>query len=146
MGIRRQARELALQALYAMDVCGKWSVEEVQFTFQHFQSASGVQKYAEEIVEGVIKELPRIDAQLTTASEHWSLSRMGRVDRALLRVSAYELLFCKDVPTSVVLNEAIEIAKRYGAEDSPTFVNGVLDRIARHLAREAAKPPVSANE
>ena len=130
MGVRRQAREAAMQAIYMCDFVGKWSQEDADFCFEHFDVAKAARSYGLLLTQGVVDNLSKIDSKLTVASENWSLSRMGRVDRAILRVAAYEILFLDDIPVNVGINEAIEIAKRFGSEESANFVNGVLDRVA----------------
>lgn len=130
MGVRRQAREAALQALFMCDFLSDWSQHAADFCLEHFGIPKNVRPYSEQLCHGVLSELPTIDAKLTCASEHWSLNRMGRVDRSLLRLATYELMFLEEIPINVSINEAIEIAKRYGSEESPQFVNGVLDRVA----------------
>ena len=130
MGLRRQAREAALQAIFMCDFLGQWDAEHVADCFEHFAVPKAARVYAFQLCAGVIENLVHIDSQLTCASENWSISRMGRVDRALLRMAAYEILCLPDIPVSVAINEAVEIAKRFGAGESPTFVNGVLDKVA----------------
>jgi N utilization substance protein B len=90
-----------------------------------------IRHFAETLVCGVAEHLERIDNELGSYSSNWALDRMARVDLAILRLASFELLFCPDVPHNVVLNEAIELAKRFGSEDSPAFVNGVLDHLSR---------------
>jgi N utilization substance protein B len=90
-----------------------------------------VRDFAEKLVRGVVENLEDIDAAIETAASNWSLQRMARVDLALLRLGAYELLYCADVPTSVSINEAIEIGKRFGTKETPAFTNGILDKIAK---------------
>ena len=130
MGLRRQAREVALQALFVCDFSGKWSMESIGLTFDHFGVPEGVKTFSEMLCRGVIEKITTIDSELTKASQNWSITRMSRVDRSILRVACYEILFLEDVPNRVAINEAIEIAKRYSADDSPSFINGVLDRLA----------------
>lgn len=136
MGVRRQSRHTALQALYMCDSLGNWDNQEnweeenIKFFFEHFSVSRSVRSYAERLCFGVIKNMAVIDSKLTCASENWSLSRMGRVDKAILRLGAYEILFRDDVPVNVAINEAIEVAKSFGAGESPVFVNGVLDKVA----------------
>ena len=130
MGVRRQARESALQALFMCDFIGEWTVETVDFCFDHFSVPKAARAYASQLCAGVIAKKISIDAELTCASENWSLSRMGRVDRSILRVATYEIVHLPEIPPNVAINEAIEVAKRFGAEESPQFVNGVLDRVA----------------
>ena len=99
-----------------------------------------VDPFAEELVEGVASARPEIDALLSTHSEHWSLDRMARVDRTILRLATYELLHRPDVPAAAAIDEAVEAAKELSTEDSGAFVNGILGRIARDAdtaAREA---------
>ena len=148
MGLRRQSREAAVQAVFMCDFLSKWELEHMIFCFDHFGTTKSVRAYAEALARGVIENLQSIDSKITCSSEHWSITRMGRVDRAILRVAAYELICLPDVPRSVAINEAIEIAKRFGADESPNFVNGVLDRLA-HLcqtvsAAESAESVTSA--
>jgi N utilization substance protein B len=130
MGVRRQAREAALQALFMCDFIADWSSESAEFCLEHFSIPKSVRPYASQLCSGVIQNLAKIDSSLTCASEHWSLNRMGRVDRSILRLATFELIFLDEIPVNVAINEAIEIAKRFGAEESPHFVNGVLDRVA----------------
>ena len=136
MGVRRQAREAALQALYMCDFLGNWDTGNISFCFDHFGISKAARPYAEDLCLGTIANLANIDSKITCASERWSINRMGRVDRSILRLAAYEILKLKDVPDNVAIDEAIEIAKRFGAEDSPMFINGVLDRIASNLSRQ----------
>lgn len=134
MGMRRQARESALQALYMCDARNVWDIESVLFCFEHFDMPKNLLTYAEHICSGVIDNLVDIDSKITCASEHWSINRMGRIDRTILRIATYELISReKDIPPGVAINEAIEIAKRYSAGESPMFINGVLDKVASNI-------------
>ncbi len=152
MRSRRKAREAALQALYQCDTLDAWTEESLDLYFRVFQPealASGDAAVMENLAfsralaSGVVKFLTFIDAQISKASTRWSLSRMSRVDRNILRLAAFELAFLKDIPVNVSINEAIEIAKRYGTDESHTFINGVLDNVAGvlhadpHLAEAA---------
>jgi len=130
MGVRRQAREAALQAVFMCDFLSLWTLETSESCLDHFGVIKNVRPFALQLCQGVVENLAKVDSSLTCASEHWSLNRMGRVDRSILRIATYELMFLPDVPVNVSINEAIEIAKRYGSEESPQFVNGVLDRVA----------------
>ena len=126
MGTRREARELALQALYQLDVTG----EEDVGVGAHFGGSPEAIAFARELVDGVRSERDRIDGLIAASSQHWRLPRLSRVDLSLLRLSTFELLACPDIPASVTIDEAVEIARRFGSEDSAAFVNGVLDAIA----------------
>jgi len=136
MGSRREARELALQALYQLDVAGEGDPGMALF-WSYFDAEREVQAFARELVEGVAAHRERIDALIAASAEHWRLPRLSRVDLSLLRLSTFELLARPDIPPSVAIDEAIEIARRFGSEDSPAFVNGVLDHIAQVLGVKA---------
>jgi N utilization substance protein B len=133
MGTRRKGRELALQALYQMELTGDDASGSMAELWRHFSEPAVAQAFAAELVHGVLEQRPRIDALITASSEHWRLGRLSQIDRNVLRVATYELLCRRDVPTSVVIDEAIEIARRFGSDDSPVFVNGVLDQVAATL-------------
>jgi len=141
MGTRREARELALQALYQLDVTGESEAERALAVFwTHFDAASEVRDFARELVDGVRTNCERIDALIAASVEHWRLPRLSRVDLNLLRLATFELLARPDIPASVTINEAIEIARRFGSEDSAAFVNGVVDHIARVLGVKERRP------
>jgi N utilization substance protein B len=122
-----------LQALYQMEVSDRPSSGAARDLWRHFGEPEEAQRFAAELVEGVLERRERIDALIAASSEHWRLSRLPQVDRNILRVATYELLCRPDVPASVAIDEAIEIAKRFGSDESPQFVNGVLDHVATTL-------------
>lgn len=136
MGARTAGREAALQMLFALEVSGDPPAAVVRRFWQSFEGQPESKEYAEACALGVVAALERIDALLREASLHWRLERMTRVDRNVLRVGAWELLERHDVPRAVVLDEAVEMAKRFGTEESGPFVNGVLDRVAENLGRK----------
>ncbi len=136
MGVRRQAREAALQALFSCDSLGSWDSSTIGICFDHFGINDPVRSYAETLGRGVIEHLSEIESKITCASDHWSLSRMAKVDRCILRLATYEILCTDDIPIGVAIDEAIEIAKRFGTENSSTFVNGVLDRVATSINKQ----------
>lgn len=103
--------------------------------WREFEGDPEGRAYADEIVRGVVASLERVDELIRTASTNWRLERMARVDRNLLRMASWELLSRRDVPRAVILDEAVELAKKFGGEDSGAFVNGVLDRIAEECGR-----------
>ncbi|MGH7855969.1 MAG: transcription antitermination factor NusB [Candidatus Binatia bacterium] len=139
-GPRRRGREIALQALYRMEITGDESGEGTELLWQHFEAPPDARQFAVELVRGVVEQRERIDHLINDAVENWNLARLSRVDLNILRIGAYELLATREIPTSVVLDEAIEIARRYGSDDSSQFVNGVLDSVAGTLGvREAGK-------
>ena len=130
---RRHGRENALQVLFQMDGGGAdWEpTAALDSFFANFDHVQSVRAFTSELVQGVAGHRAEIDGRIGLTSTQWRLERMSLVDRNLLRLGVFELMYCPDVPTSVVINEAVEIARRYGAETSPGFVNGVLDEIAR---------------
>ena len=131
MGLRREARELALQILYAVDSNPAASLREVLLAFreEHTDVTARVREFAEGLVQGVQEQKSVIDQAIRARSKNWALARMPRVDLNVMRLAAYELMFRTDIPKKVSINEAIEIARRYGDKDSPAFVNGILDEI-----------------
>jgi len=128
---RRKGRELALQALYQIEITGDPSVAAVELFLQHFEGNTKAKEFARRLVSGTVSQRVEIDRMIDQATENWKNERLAKVDFVLLRMAAYELVFCADIPTAVTLDEAIEIAKRFGGEESAGFINGVLDRVAR---------------
>lgn len=130
---RRKAREAAVQMLYQIDVSGESLERAIALYEQHLGSAADGDDFAIQLVRGCHASLEVIDAKLREVSRHWRLERMARVDRNILRLASFELMQLPEVPRKVTINEAIELAKRFGDENSPAFINGVLDRIASEL-------------
>ena len=135
MGYRRKARECALQMLFQIDMTGEGQESVREAYWKENPAPAPIRSYADRIVRGTVRDLGRIDSLLGEAAEHWRLDRMARVDRSVLRTAVYEFLHEPHTPKKVVINEAIEVAKRFGAAESPAFVNGVLDRAATELGR-----------
>lgn len=131
MGLRRESRELALQILYALDANPSVGVRETLQTFREENTdvLSRVREFAEELVQGVQQQQQIIDAAIKARSKNWSLARMPLVDLNVMRMATYELMFRQDIPKKVSINEAIEIARKFGDKESPAFVNGILDEI-----------------
>jgi len=137
MGTRRKSREAALQYLFQEDFSGtaiEGSREELLEdgfdTFcSHYQISRKARPYALELLQGIFLKRHEIDAAIREHATNWRLERIAVTDRNLLRVGVYEMLFTDDVPPQVAINEAVEIAKRFGSDDSPAFVNGVLDAV-----------------
>ena len=126
---RRRARELALQVLYALDISGEPAASCMEAVLREQHAEGEEREYATHLVEGALGSRVQIDALLERQSESWRLERMAVVDRNLLRLAAFELLSGGGVPRKVVLNEAVEIAKRFGDPKSPAFVNAILDKL-----------------
>ena len=135
MGARRRAREAALQILYCMDLSGCSLEKAERDHWDHLASSQEGKDYAHDLVRGFAEHQEDIDTLIRKVSEHWRLERMPRVDRNILRLGAYEIVHLDDVPRRVTLNEAVELAKRYGSDGSAGFVNGVLDRIASDVGK-----------
>ena len=137
---RSRARRQALQILYQNDITGE-GIPEILASSTYSVEDGEPDEFCRALVAGVGAHLEEIDATLGEVSEHWVVSRMPFVDRNILRLGTYELLSMADVPRRVTINEAVELAKRFGNESSAGFVNGVLDRIAKHATSWAAKNP-----
>jgi N utilization substance protein B len=137
MGARHSGREAALQMLFQLEASGVSADQVVDLFWKTFEEADPEGRpYADTIVRGVADQLGELDKRITSASQNWRLERMSRVDRNLLRLGTWELMSRADVPRAVILDEAIELAKAYGTQESSGFVNGVLDRIANDLGRK----------
>jgi N utilization substance protein B len=137
MSIRRQSREVALQVLFQLEFNPQL---DLNVSFDYFATAfdrpTEALEYARFLVEGIQKNATRIDSIIHDNSKNWSLTRMSLVDKNILRVATFELHFAAaDVPPKVAINEAIEIAKKYGGQDTPQFVNGLLDEMYNQIQK-----------
>lgn len=136
MGARRSGREAALQMLFQLEASGVSADLAVDLFWRTFEDADPEGRpYADALLRGVSENLAALDKRIAAASQNWRLERMSRVDRNLLRLGTYELMFRSDVPRAVVLDEAVELAKSFGTEESSKFINGVLERIANDIGR-----------
>ncbi len=139
MGLRRVARECALQMLYEYDV-GKQSSDEVLRTFwQMNEHPPKVREFADQLFQGTIQKVKEIDKVIQQHTKNWRLSRMAVVDRNVLRLAVFEFLSGSRTPETVVINEALEIAKRFSTNESAQFVNGILDSIKNDLIEKRRK-------
>ncbi|MCK5305632.1 MAG: transcription antitermination factor NusB [Candidatus Omnitrophica bacterium] len=130
---RTKAREVALKFLYQIDISKEeWSEELKEFACFN-ESEPEIQSFSRQLIEGTIINLKEIDEIMVRYTENWEIKRMAVIDRNVLRLAAFELLHLDDIPAKVSINEAINLAKRYGDEDSGKFVNGILDRIKKEL-------------
>ena len=146
MGLRHLGRELALKALYLVDIRGGVSNEDLALFFEEFPADDRARKFATTLVQGVRDEQGALDECLSEALEHWSIGRLSRVDHNILRLAVYELLRMEDIPARVTIDEAIELAKCYGDIQSGRFVNGVLDEIAGKLGLKNKGEEVAASK
>jgi N utilization substance protein B len=128
-GSRRRARERALQFLYGLDLTKySWDIAFEEF-WAMAPSRPGVRNYTRTLVEGICTRRDELDAEIYAAIQKWTPDRVGHIERNILRIALFEMRCVDDVPAAVAMNEAIELAKMYGAEEAPRFVNGVLDRL-----------------
>ena len=155
---RRRAREAALQALYQSDTLTDWTLTQIAWFFERYERVDedGCENevtpdsekvkqlrqvtqdnvdFSRHLAFGVAERLSEVDQYITAASTHWSIARMARVDRNILRLAVYEMACLENVPVNVSINEAIEIAKVFGSDESPMFINGVLDNVAKEFAK-----------
>lgn len=135
MGARSSGREAALQMLFALEAGGGSAERVIMHYWRLTPGDPEGREYADKILRGVEGDLGGVDETIRKASTNWRLERMTRVDRNVLRLGAWELMKSSDVPRAVILDEAVELAKRFGSEESGAFVNGVLDRIAEDIGR-----------
>jgi len=132
---RRRARECALQILFQLDITGSEISDKVFSEFwEGYNEENEVKEFTAAIVKVTRENLADIDAAIKKAAEHWVISRMAVIDRNILRAATCELLYRHDIPSSVVIDEALEIAKKYSTEESAPFINGILDKIAHTVS------------
>jgi N utilization substance protein B len=127
LGVRRRAREIALQVLYQREF--NQAEKALDLFWNNFEALKGAMDFSERIIRGVEQHREDLDRIIERYSSHWKIGRMPHVDRNILRIAVYELLYCDDIPPKVAINEAIDIGKKYGSEDSGAFINGVLDKV-----------------
>jgi transcription antitermination protein NusB len=145
MASRRRAREFALQALFESDLRDVTAASALNDLWSGLMDGEGIDdarppeseevEFAQRLARGVEERRAELDGLIEGASTNWRLARMPIVDRNILRIATFELVGCNDIPATVSINEAIELAKRFGTADSRAFVNGIVDRVARHLGR-----------
>jgi N utilization substance protein B len=137
---RRKAREFALQILFQLDIRKEKPTATLLKRFwTEFEPDDEVRAFTEEIVTGTYKHQKTINAKVLACAKNWTLERMAVIDRNVLRMAVYEILYRSDIPPSVTINEAIELAKKFGSDESGAFVNGVLDSVARMAGKVDAK-------
>ena len=137
--IRRRARECALQFLFGLDFTAyEWESVIEEYWSAH-PARPSVREYAEHLIKGVSEHLEELDAAIAGALENWTPERIGRVERNVIRLALFEMRHQPDVPERVAISEAIEVAKEYGSDDAPRFVNGVLDRLVSNPGRSGSE-------
>ena len=137
---RRQSREFALQVLYQWDITRQDIYRTIGLIGECFSLEKGKDEFAERLILGVVEHVEKLDQLIEKYSENWRLERMPVIDRNILRIAAFELQYCDEIPPKVTLNEAIDLGKRYGTEDSGSFINGILDRIQNEAIRKPLQP------
>ena len=138
MDRRTLARELAMQAIYQLDVQGEQLLDSIDEFFKLNSNDDLVKQLARQWTRGTWQNLAVCDELITSSAIKWQLPRLSQVDKGILRLSVYQLKFCPDIPPKVVINEAIELAKKYSTESSPSFVNGVLDAVLKKLEEKSS--------
>lgn len=138
MGTRHQSREAALGFLYQKDSHVESVTDTPHKYIKHFDVAEAHQEFFLRLVEGVVEHQAELDKEIETSAEHWKLYRMQRIDRSILRMASWEIFYCPETDHQVIINEAVELAKTFGSQDSAAFVNGILDRIARKIRLQEA--------
>ncbi len=140
MSSRRRAREVVVQVLFQRDLNPDTDVDnEFQFLKTRLNSKEAIVRFAEQLLNGIRNHREKIDEALQQTAENWKLSRMAVTDRSILRLGAYEIMFSRETPGRVAINEAIELAKRYGTNNSYQFVNGILDRLHNTVEESSEK-------
>lgn len=135
MGNRRKARELALNALFQGEMTETSAVENFPLLCENFEINKKAIPYGRELVYGITDKWEEINAKIAESAVNWRVSRMSVLDRNIIRLAAYELMYKEEVPPRVAIDEAIELAKRYCTEDSPAFINGILDAILKNIGK-----------
>ncbi len=136
---RRKARELALKVLFEVDVVGADPEEAMSFLLWEEKVKEDVLRFARELVSGTLEHQEEIDEKISAISRDWTLDRMANIDRNILRMGCFELSYRDDIPASVSISEAVELAKKYGDVDSSKFVNGILGKIVQDLDNKSGR-------
>ena len=141
MSTRRKGRELALQVLYQLEMSGDASETALRNFAESFEHSPRARAFGEGLVRGVLARREEIDTVIAAASEHWRMERLSRIDANVIRVALYEMTADPPLPIEIAINEAIEVARKFGTAESAAFVNGVLDEVAKRLGLERGQRP-----
>ncbi|HIC86616.1 MAG TPA: transcription antitermination factor NusB [Desulfobacterales bacterium] len=136
MGKRRRSRELALQVLFHLEFSSDEPERAFDLICLNFDTKDAINDFALDLVRGVAENREKLDRWISTASRNWRVERMSRVDRTILRMATYELLYLDDIPPKVSIDEAVELGKKYGNMDSGAFINGILDNIYKQIREQ----------
>jgi len=140
LGKRRKSREFALQVLYQLNITKEDANRALAHFQEHFSSEGETDEFLRRLVLGVLEHCRELDRLIEQYLENWRLDRINVIDRNILRMALFELLYCEDIPPKVTINEAIDLGKRYGSEDSGSFINGILDRIQNEVVKKPLSP------
>jgi transcription antitermination protein NusB len=144
MGNRRKAREMAMQALFFMDISKDVSVSQLDLFSRCYHPPKNIEIFFQQLTRGILERWLGINDVIEKFSSNWKLNRMACVDRNIIRIAVYEILFCEDIPARVAINEAIDIGKKYGTDGSGAFINGILDSIHTAMTKgEISIEPIS---
>lgn len=138
---RHLSRDFAFKILFQADVGRNPWQQVLTYTCNEYKLPESSKLFLEQLVKGTIRHLKEIDAEIMKYSEDWKLERMANTDRNILRLAVYEIIHLDDIPPGVTVNEAVELAKKYGDEESGKFVNGILGNLVRNLENEPKEPP-----
>jgi N utilization substance protein B len=133
---RRKSRECALQVLFQLNITKQEAIKALSQFQEHFSSDGEADEFLKHLVLGVLEHRQELDRLIEQYSENWRLDRINIIERNILRMALFELLYCEEIPPKVTINEAIDLGKRYGSGDSGGFINGILDRIQNEVVRK----------
>jgi N utilization substance protein B len=136
LGKRRKSRECALQVLFQLNITKQEAIKALSQFQEHFSSDGEADEFLKRLVLGVLEHRQELDRLIEQYSENWRLDRINIIERNILRMALFELLYCEEIPPKVTINEAIDLGKRYGSGDSGGFINGILDRIQNEVVRK----------
>jgi len=137
VGVRREGREHAVQALYALELNPAPPRIALGLFWENNRCPAAAREFARELVTGYLENKESVDARISANSSNWSLARMAKIDLSIIRLAVYELVCRPEIPRNVTINEAIEISKKFCSEESPAFVNGILDEVSRGLTEKS---------
>jgi len=139
---RRKAREAALQVLYSLNFVNFGVQKALELFWSNFTAPQEAKEFASTLVEGTWSHKEELDSLIASCSDNWSLGRMSKVDISILRLAVFEFLYCPDIPPKVTLNEAIDLGKTFGSENSGAFINGILDALNLKIEQQNASNPL----
>jgi N utilization substance protein B len=139
---RRKAREVAIQVLYSLNFVDLDVEKAMELFWGNFIAPRSAKEFAATLIEGTWHHREELDSLIAGCSDNWSLSRMSKVDISILRMAAFEFLYCEDIPPKVSINEAVDLGKTFGSENSGSFINGILDALNLKISKDHADKPV----